>query len=196
MRQRNELVPFMLLRHDDERQAVRELTEKEYESVVGGSFDPKREVASCCDTTTYRLQQDHRCLHGDPGRTHDRRLVPSFRRWGGGRCLPLAAFVDDTAFAFRVDSQEHKLTSTDWRYGNSFLPFEPVQLPVDVLDMLKTLMERSRLHTGSVDIIVDTHGDYWFLEVNQDGAWGWLDDIVGGKIGDAFASALCRAAAS
>ncbi len=125
------------------------------------------------------------------------RLAPCFIQKGIQKAYELRiVFVDDTAFAFRVDSQEHKLTSTDWRYGNSFLPFEPVQLPVDVLDMLKTLMKRSRLHTGSVDIVVDTHGDYWFLEVNQDGAWGWLDDIVGGKIGDAFASVFCRAVAS
>lgn len=57
MRQGNEIVPFMLLRHDDERRAVRELTEEEYESVVGGSFDPKRETTSCCDTTIYRCSR-------------------------------------------------------------------------------------------------------------------------------------------
>lgn len=199
MRQRNELVPFMLLRHDDERQAVRELTEKEYASIVGGSFDPKREVTSCCNTTIYRCNRttgaciemrDHATDDLDEedldsglmtmevtceqltSTTYEQfRLAPCFIQKGIQKAYELRiVFVDDTAFAFRVDSQEHKLTSTDWRYGNSFLPFEPVQLPVDVLDMLKTLMKRSRLHTGSVDIVVDTHGDYWFLEVNQDGA--------------------------
>lgn len=125
------------------------------------------------------------------------RLAPCFLQKKVQKAHELrVVFVDDTAFAFRVDSQQHKLTSTDWRYGNSFLPFEPVQLPGDVLDMVTTLMDRSGLKTGSMDLIVDTHGAYWFLEVNQDGAWGWLDDIVGGKIGDAFASAFRRAAAS
>jgi len=28
---------------------------------------------------------------------------------------------------------------------------------------------------GSMDVIVDQNGDYWFLECNPQGQWGWLD---------------------
>ena len=195
MRQRNELVPFMLLRHDDERQAVRELTEKEYESVVGGSFDPKSEVASCCDTTTYRLQQDHRCLHGDPGRTQS--TTSALVQAMGRRALPAARCLCGR-YGFRLSRR-----------------FSRAQIDVYGLAVRQLFSSfrasavagRRARHAKNADGakpsphgLCGHHCRYaWRLLVSrshQDDAWGWLDDIVGGKIGDAFASAFCRAVAS
>jgi hypothetical protein len=39
---------------------------------------------------------------------------------------------------------------------------------------------------------VDPEQQVWFLECNQDGAWGWLDDIVEGAVTRAFADAFSR----
>jgi len=41
-------------------------------------------------------------------------------------------------------------------------------------------------------LILDTEQQVWFLECNQDGAWGWLDDIAEGAITRAFADAFAR----
>ena len=53
-------------------------------------------------------------------------------------------------------------------------------------------MKLYNLFTGSFDMIVDKQGNHWFLECNQNGAWGWLDDIVKGRITEAFADAFER----
>ena len=46
------------------------------------------------------------------------------------------------------------------------------------------------LFSGSIDLIVDVDDRVWCLECNQDGAWGWVDDIVDGAVGRAFADAF------
>ena len=124
------------------------------------------------------------------------RFVPSFVQRNIRKDHELRiVFVDGKMFAFRVGSQTLRLTETDWRYGNAFLPFDPVELPQDVANQLSSFMGRCGLVLGSIDMIVDTQGDYWFLEVNQDGAWAWLDDKVDGLIGDCFAATFCDRAA-
>lgn len=95
--------------------------------------------------------------------------------------------VDDEIFAFAIPSQDYEHTRTDWRYGNDVLAFTPCALPDDVACGVRTLMATLGLAMGSVDFIVDGDGDYWFLEVNPEGAWGWLDPIVSGGISDAVA---------
>ena len=120
------------------------------------------------------------------------RLVPSFVQRNIRKDHELRiVFVDGEMFAFRVGSQTMRLTETDWRYGNAFLPFDPVDLPQGLSNRLSSFMRRCGLVLGSIDVIVDTQGDYWFLEVNQDGAWAWLDDKVDGLISDCFAKTFC-----
>ena len=121
------------------------------------------------------------------------RLVPSFIQMNIRKDHELrVVYVDGRFFAFRIPSQTLKLTSTDWRYGNAILPFDPVHLTGDTENGLRSFMERCGLAFGSIDMIVDEEGCHWFLEVNQDGAWAWLDDRVDGEISDEFARAFMR----
>lgn len=99
-------------------------------------------------------------------------------------------YVAGNIFSFRVDSQRYNLTSVDWRYGNAFLPFQPWTLSQSITIKIHELMSRMGLFFGFIDIIVDKRGRHWFLEVNPDGAWAWLDDIVDGAISTHFATSL------
>lgn len=43
------------------------------------------------------------------------------------------------------------------------------------------------LFSGSIDMIVDPEGQYWFLECNQDGQWGFLEKFCDNAIAKVFA---------
>ena len=93
-------------------------------------------------------------------------------------------------FAFRIDSQTLKSSSLDWRHALRHLEFEPFELPVPVARSVGKFLDALGLFTGSLDLIVDEDGRYWFLECNHDGQWSWLDPVVDGAISKAFANAL------
>jgi hypothetical protein len=100
--------------------------------------------------------------------------------------------VDDRVLAFRIDSQDHELSSLDWRKGIEVAGFAAVSLDEGTVAQIRAFMGRMGLFTGSLDLIVDPEQQVWFLECNQDGAWGWLDDIAEGAIARAFADGFAR----
>jgi hypothetical protein len=100
--------------------------------------------------------------------------------------------VDGRVLAFRIDSQKHELTSLDWRKGMEVASFSPVSLDDGTIARIQTFMSRMGLFTGSLDLIIDPEEQVWFLECNQDGAWGWLDDLVESAITRAFADGFAR----
>lgn len=94
--------------------------------------------------------------------------------------------VGERLFGFRIPSQDYEHTKTDWRYGNGNIPFLPVELTPEVQERTLAVVGKCGLEVGSVDLIVDRESRVWFLEVNAEGQWGWLDQIVGGEIHRAF----------
>ena len=125
--------------------------------------------------------------------TEEFQLAPSFVQQKISKAFELrVVVVGESLFAFKIASQDYKLTSTDWRYGNFFLRFEPFKTN-DTLDAtIRDFMKRSDLFAGSIDLIVDKDNTVWFLEVNQEGAWAWLDPLIDGEISDAFAHAFAK----
>lgn len=103
-------------------------------------------------------------------------------------------WVAGTAIAFRIGSQQFAWSETDWRNGTRAIAFEPYSLPADVGERIDRFMETMGLWSGSLDLIVDRDGQAWFLECNQQGAWGWLNHRCGGEIGRLFARELHKLA--
>ena len=85
-------------------------------------------------------------------------------------------FFEKKYYSMAIFSQNDTLTSTDYRISNVEKPNRcvPYTLPENVKISLIKLMSLLGLNTGSVDIIVDKEGNYWFLEVNHVGQFDWL----------------------
>lgn len=92
--------------------------------------------------------------------------------------------------AFRIGSQKHALSELDWRKGMEIVGFTAVPLDDGTIALIRHFMRATGLFTGSLDLIVDRDQQVWFLECNQDGAWGWLDNLAEGAITRAFADAF------
>ncbi|MEJ2671444.1 MAG: hypothetical protein P8168_04420 [Deltaproteobacteria bacterium] len=87
------------------------------------------------------------------------------------------AFVYDQLFAFELDRGVFVEQITDWRE----LPpdweqgdWRPHKLPEDVASRVFGFMQDMGLHFGRLDFLWGDDG-YFFLEVNSNGEWGWLD---------------------
>lgn len=99
-------------------------------------------------------------------------------------------YVDGATHAFQIRSQKSRITEVDWRKGHEFVEFNPCELDAKTYRSIDGFMRELGLFSGSIDLIVDHEDKVWFLECNQDGQWGWLDDLVGGTVADTFALAF------
>jgi hypothetical protein len=100
--------------------------------------------------------------------------------------------IDGHPYPYKIDSQKLRSAEVDWRKGVHLLQYTPIELPPGLTAQLQMFMSRMGFFSGSVDLIMDREGTYWFLECNQDGAWGWLDDLSDGRITEAFVHAFRR----
>tara|TARA_B100000965_G_C19591040_1_gene757975 strand:+ start:1080 stop:2030 length:951 start_codon:yes stop_codon:yes gene_type:complete len=101
--------------------------------------------------------------------------------------------VGARTFSAEILSQAHKDTQTDWR-RTSVLDVEHAQhvLPRDIEEKCVNLVAELDLKFGAIDLAVDQGGDYWFLEINPNGQWAWIENRTGLPITSAIVDELAR----
>lgn len=88
-------------------------------------------------------------------------------------------------WACRIDSQSSELAKNDWRvHDDANVKWDIVNLPNDIEKSLLNIVKRMKLNWASADLILDTEGNYYILEINRPGAHYWLDLFVGLDIGE------------
>lgn len=99
--------------------------------------------------------------------------------------------VGSRVFAAAIDSQSDPSACIDWRKTvNPRLPHFPIDLPSSLTSKLLELMSKLSLSYGAIDLVLTPDGDYVFLEVNPNGQWLWLDDMLSLGISRAVAEWL------
>jgi len=99
--------------------------------------------------------------------------------------------VGSQVFATAIRSQEHEETTVDWRQGSRpDLKHERIELPREVEEQCAALMERLNLRYGAIDFICDQQGKLWFLEINPNGQWAWIENLTGYPIAAAIVDQL------
>nr|GEV52262.1 hypothetical protein [Tanacetum cinerariifolium] len=92
--------------------------------------------------------------------------------------------VGQHIFAAAVDSQAHEATKQDWRKEK--LLFTPYTLPEDIAEKCLSLVSALNLNFGAIDLIKSTDGQYYFLEINPNGQWAWMEMDCGLPISSAL----------
>jgi glutathione synthase/RimK-type ligase-like ATP-grasp enzyme len=102
--------------------------------------------------------------------------------------------VGDTAYAVAIDSQSSPRTSVDMRAGNLLkLRHREIELPADTRKRLLVLCRSLDLHFAAIDLVRDCDDRLWFLELNPNGQWAWLEQMAGVPISSTLAEALATA---
>lgn len=66
----------------------------------------------------------------------------------------------------------------DWRLvmdNHREAAWRRIEVPEEISQSIHTFMHRLGLHYGRLDFLVDESDTWWFLEVNPNGQFGWLD---------------------
>lgn len=80
--------------------------------------------------------------------------------------------------AVKLCSQEHPQGQIDWRaIPDQELVIEPYQLPDAIHEKCKALMDVFGLLFGCFDFIVTPANEYYFLEINEQGQFLWIEDV-------------------
>lgn len=100
--------------------------------------------------------------------------------------------------AVKIRSQEHPRGIMDWRYlPHQEVKVEKYELPEEIADKCRLLMKRFGLVMGCFDFIVTPDGDYYFLEINEQGQFLWIEELNPDiKLLDAFTDFLISRSAS
>ena len=69
--------------------------------------------------------------------------------------------------------------SLDWRHdaGLRNLDVETIQTPVQVESGILRFAQKTGVSFGAMDFAVDRNGEWWFLEINEQGQFLWLDEF-------------------
>ena len=80
--------------------------------------------------------------------------------------------------AVKIHSQEHDMARLDWRSApTKELKLESVALPEYIDKQCQLLMKKFNITFGCFDFIVTPDNDYYFLEVNEQGQFLWIEEV-------------------
>jgi glutathione synthase/RimK-type ligase-like ATP-grasp enzyme len=107
-----------------------------------------------------------------------------------------ATVVGERVFAAAIYSQDQRETEVDWRSGTRLdLRHEPISLPKDVIEKCLALTSALDLRYGAIDLVADGDGRHWFLEINPNGQWAWIERRTGLPLAAAIVDELTVIAA-
>lgn len=101
-------------------------------------------------------------------------------------------FLKETLFAMAILSQKDEKTQVDYRNYNRQKPNRniPFRIPEEIKRKIIKFIHKSGLSTGSIDLIVDSSNQYFFLEVNPQGQFDWVSKNCNYYIEDYIANHL------
>ncbi len=81
-------------------------------------------------------------------------------------------------FSVSLDSQKRKKTLIDWRRDGIALDHRVHKLPVILEKQCFALVKKLGIEFGAIDMILTPDGDYYFLEINPNGQWAWIEQKI------------------
>lgn len=101
--------------------------------------------------------------------------------------------VGNRIFATAIHSQQHLQTAVDWRLADQYeikLKHEAINLPEDVEKLCHAIVSKFQLSYAAIDLILSKDEEYYFLEMNPNGQWAWIEQLTGWPIRDAIIDEL------
>jgi hypothetical protein len=88
--------------------------------------------------------------------------------------------VGDKIFPARINSQVYEETKVDWRRGDRIdLRYDILELHRSINEMCILLTKSLKLHFSAIDLVMDNNGKIFFLEINPNGQWAWIEKRLG-----------------
>lgn len=95
--------------------------------------------------------------------------------------------IGEACHTIRIDSKN----KIDWRKPDNEIAYSRYEINKDVESQCRSFMRHLGMQFGCFDFIV-RDSEYYFLEMNANGQWAWLDKVVDGGISDDLISFLAK----
>lgn len=84
--------------------------------------------------------------------------------------------IGDKVIPVAIHSQTNKSTKIDWRVGNcKKVKYTKIEIPDAVSRKCLAIVKTFGLKFSSMDLIFSKDGKYYFLDLNPNGQWAWID---------------------
>jgi hypothetical protein len=88
--------------------------------------------------------------------------------------------IGKSLFVVAIDPYGFEDAYVDLRSVEPYdLSHEPIELPKKVKNNCITMVRNFGLQFDAIDLLHTFNNDYFFLEINPNGQWLWLEDITG-----------------
>lgn len=120
------------------------------------------------------------------------RAAPVIYQHRIGKALDVrVTVVGESVFATGIHSQTDPDSALDWRRGqNAALEHSVITLPDALSAACVKLTKHFNLRFSAIDLILDEEGSWWFLEINPNGQWAWIEHRTGMPITGAIVDTL------
>jgi len=79
----------------------------------------------------------------------------------------------------------------DWRQGDQEKIFYKIHdLPNSIEKLCKSIIKRMNLKFGAIDLVYSNYNEYYFLEINPNGQWAWIEQTTGLNITESIVNLL------
>ena len=101
--------------------------------------------------------------------------------------------IGKKVFATEIDSQKNTSSITDWRRSQDVnLPHRKHKIAKNIEKKCVALVEKLGLQFGAIDMVLSKNGKYYFLEINPNGQWGWIEKRTGYKLTETLVDLLIK----
>lgn len=99
--------------------------------------------------------------------------------------------IGTKVFPVEIHSQENRNTRYDWRKSQDLDMVQQKHiLPKEIKDKCIKLLDMFDLKFGAIDMILTPEGEYYFLEINPNGQWAWIEKRTGYELTKALVDIL------
>jgi hypothetical protein len=95
-------------------------------------------------------------------------------------------------FAAKIDTNSATSTQVDWRRDYESHAYEVIDTPAEIRSAVTAYLMSTGLAFGAFDFAVTPDREWFALECNPEGQWGWIEENTGLPIADAIARHLLR----
>ena len=101
--------------------------------------------------------------------------------------------VNRKVFAIRIKTNKYKREYSDLhKIEERFLNFEKFKIEKNIEKMCTNLNKELGLLVSSIDLLIDSKGEIYFLEVNPIGDWNWLEKHIDVPITDSVSRLILK----
>jgi hypothetical protein len=123
----------------------------------------------------------HRLTRHDRDRLEDLKLTPCILQEFISKQLDIrVTVVGNEIFPVEIHSQSKEETSVDWRRGEHIdLHHARHGISEELRQKCLAITKLAGLRFAAIDLALGNDGVYYFLEMNPNGQWAWIEERVG-----------------